>query len=196
MTSRKKGWPSRPLCKKLTAAAKGSLTGAQRVEVSFLVEGGAPGERFFEHVVIDSDGNAQYEVEDKLLRRRRRTANARLDPTMLRSAFVSARDCARGEYRPYAQQIPPDSLVGSVTVRSGEQRDTVHFPIEQAETVRKLATAQSRLKLHSGKKLATPRRALPLRFVRAVESLSKIAALVERKQSRASTGGHRRTRRK
>ena len=150
-----------------------------------MVEGGAPGERLYECVVIDSDGNVLYETEDKLRRRRRRKVSRQLAPDRLKAAFATVRACAGLEYKGFAGQILPGTLVGFLRVQSGKKEETVYFPLEEAETVRRGIAAPSRLRLHSGKKLAVPRGAVPRRFITAADSINKVAKLLDKAESRS-----------
>ena len=175
-------WPTKRMQGKLKQATSGKRVAGKGVQIRFMVAGGMPSERFLECIDVDSGGNAIYESEDKLRRLRRKKTVGRVPAAVLKEVFTDVRKCGQTQQKRPAQEILPDSLVGFLTVRSGDREETVYFPVElEGEGAHPGWTT---VRLYSGRELNITRRLIPKRFIRAMESLSKVPEAMSRRPQR------------
>ncbi len=177
-------WPGKRMQGNLKQAASGEHVAGEGVQVRLMVEGGARGERFFECIDIDNDGNALYEREDQLRGLRRKKIVGRVRFELLKAVFADVNNCGRIRQKQPAPQIRPGTAVVFLTVRSGDREETVYFPVElEPRDARPAATI---VKLFSGNKLVIAHRIAPKRFIKAVDSLSRVPELIAQRPRRHS----------
>lgn len=170
----KKSYSSKQILQnKLKMAAAGERIRGLSVQVKFTVSGGVHGEYFYESIEFDSDGNIQYEREDQLLKKKREKTIGQADRSQLNTIFKDLFDSGIMDLKKQDQQIPPDTVVGFLTLRSGKKEKTVLLPMDEFEPEKPQLTS-IRLKLYSGKVLNIPTEFVPKKIMKAIDSITKM----------------------
>ncbi len=170
----KKSYSSKQILQnKLKMAAAGKRIPGLSVQVKFTASGGVHGEYLYESIDFDSDGNIQYESEDQLQKKKRKKASGQVDRSQLNIIFKHLSNSGIMDQKKQEQPIPPDTLVGFITVRSGKKEKTVFFPMDEFEPEKRRPTP-TRLKLPSGRVLIIPPKFVPKRIIEAMNSIAKV----------------------
>ncbi|MGL4176981.1 MAG: hypothetical protein ACRCSN_12980, partial [Dermatophilaceae bacterium] len=102
-------------------------------EVSFDVVGGAPGERYEYRVAVRGDGTAEVRVLDELHDLDPLAGDVTVDPDLSARVFAAADEVgllSEEAPAPFSDgTIPPDTLVGILTVRAGDALRRVVVPV-------------------------------------------------------------------
>ena len=102
-------------------------------EVSFEVTGGAPGERYEYRVAVRGDGATEAHTRDELAGVDRPVVESRVDAELAARVFAAAEAAGLlAEDAPVLladELIPPDTLVGIITVRAGDAVRRVVVPV-------------------------------------------------------------------
>lgn len=178
--------PSQRLQAKLKQAAQGKCVAGVGVQVNFMVTGGVHGEHLFESIQIDTDGNVLYERKDQLRKQRGKKTVGQVDRALLKKVFADIQKCNLAGVRKQIQQIPPDMLVGSLTVRCGKYEITNFFPMDEIDFGVPKRRPTTKLKLHSGKVMTISPRIVPSRIIKAMDSLTEVPKLLEKPPRKGS----------
>ncbi len=104
----------------------GDDAGAEELEVTFEVSGGAPGERYSYRVGVRGDGTAERRVADEIRPASGREDSQQVEQRLVRQVFGAAAeaglldDDAPQVSRRRSTELLPDSMVAIVTVRAGD----------------------------------------------------------------------------
>lgn len=167
------------LVKKLKIAATGNPVSGLPIDVNLTVSGGVSGEFFYESIGFDSDGNIYYEIEDQIEKTVRKRTSGRVKVKQLRDVFNDILKSKVLDMQDFAQQIPPDTVVGFITVRSGKKEKSVFFPMDDFAP-EKPRVAPVDILLHSGKALKIQSKFVPKKIMNTMDSISKIPDLIKK----------------
>lgn len=180
LTPVKKTYSSKQILQnKLKMAAAGERIQGLSVQVKFTVSGGVHGEYFYESIEFDSDGNIQYEREDQLLKKKREKTIGQADRSRLNTIFKVLFDSGIMDLKKQDLLIPPDMVVGFLTLRSGKKVITVLLPMDEFGP-EKPRLAPIRLKLYSGKALNIPPKFVSKKIIKVIDSISKMPNIIQK----------------
>ncbi|HEX6888580.1 MAG TPA: hypothetical protein VF143_10790 [Candidatus Nanopelagicales bacterium] len=118
--------------RRLRAQVSPEAGGDGEVEVSFEVTGGAPGERLEYRIAVHGDGSTERQSVDELRGVERVSAQRVVDPQLSARVFAAAEESGLLDDRaPVFSDtvVPPDTIVGIVTVRAGDAVRRVIVPV-------------------------------------------------------------------
>lgn len=164
---------------KLKMAATEKPIQCLSVQVEFTVSGGVYGEHFYESIEFDSDGNIRYESEDQLLKKKRERTIGQADRSQLNRTFKDLLESGILDIKKQTLQIPPDMVVGFLTVRSGKKEKTVLVPMDEVEPEKRRLTPIG-LKLYSGKALNISPEFVPKKIIKAINSITKMPDFIQK----------------
>lgn len=164
---------------KLKTLGIGNPVTGKKIEVNLTVSGGVSGEYFLESIDFDSDGNVHFASQDQLRRKKLKKTSGQIALRDMKNVFKSILSSELLDNPGFSGQIPPDTLVGLITVRSGKKEQTVIFPMDDIEPL-KPRTSQRKLKLHSGKTLYIRSKVVPKKIENLIGRISELPKQIKK----------------
>lgn len=102
-------------------------------KVTFVVAGGAPGDRYEYRAEVHADRTADVSLLDEMNARSEQESDLALDPDQVQTVFERAVSEDVLEASDSAPQLVPDSLVGTIIVTNGDVEKRIFFAVEESQ---------------------------------------------------------------
>ena len=158
---------------KLKTLGTGKPVTGKGIEVNLTVSGGVTGEYFLESIEFDSDGNIHYASEDQIRKKKLKKTSGQIVLGDVKRVFKGILSSELLDNHGFSGQIPPDTLVGLITVKSGKKEQTIFFPMDDIEP-QKPSTSQRKLNLHSGRTLYFRSKLVPRKIENLIGKISEL----------------------